>query len=76
MVPVALKDIVEAIAVKIGRPDLLRLGALPSDPAEARLVVADTRRLSREVKWSPTWSLSEGLERTIEWHRQEDSAGL
>ncbi|MEW6141324.1 MAG: NAD(P)-dependent oxidoreductase [Thermodesulfobacteriota bacterium] len=75
-IPVALKDIVEAIAAKIGRPDLLRLGALQSDPSEARLVVADIRRLSQEVKWSPTWSLSEGLDHTIEWHRREDAAAM
>lgn len=42
------------------------LGARPSAPNEAPLVVADTRRL-RSTGWEPRWTLPAGLAETVRW---------
>jgi nucleoside-diphosphate-sugar epimerase len=65
--PIALKDIVNTIGDKLGRPDLIQLGAIPARVNDAPLVVADTGRLANLVGWSPTYDLDAGLERTIAW---------
>lgn len=66
---VSLAEVVETLARTAGRPDLLRLGALPANPSEPQRLTADVRRLREEVGWSHTISLREGLERTVEWWR-------
>lgn len=65
--PTALKDIVMAIGAMLGRPDLIRLGALPARENDVARVVADTRRLRSELPWRPRFDLDTGLRRTIEW---------
>lgn len=57
----SLSDIAHRIATSIGRPELLRLGALPTSPDEPPLIVADVTRLRNEVGWYPTLSLDDGL---------------
>ena len=69
--PVAVKEIVHKIADRLGRPGLAHLGALPAAPNEPPLVVADVRRLSEEVGWTPRYGLDDGLEQTICWWRDE-----
>ena len=68
---VTIEEIVRTIAAKLGRVDLLRLGALSAD--EPRAIVADTRRLKDEVGWSPQYDLERGLEDTIDWWREYSS---
>lgn len=65
--PVALKDVIYKIAERLGRRDLIQLGALPTSASEPRLLVADVSRLSDEVGWSPKYDLDRGLEQTIGW---------
>jgi len=65
----AVKDIVGRIATRLGREDLVRLGAIPTDPDEAPLVVGDVRRLNKELGWRPQYDLDTGLEETIAWWR-------
>jgi nucleoside-diphosphate-sugar epimerase len=65
--PVSIKEVVELIAVKMGRRDLIELGTLDVSEAEAPMVVADTRRLAQEVAWQPKYDLSTGLDDVIEW---------
>jgi nucleoside-diphosphate-sugar epimerase len=65
--PVALKDIIRKIAKKVNLQDLVQLGALPTSANEPPLVVADTRRLTKEVNWVPKYDLDQGLEETISW---------
>lgn len=69
--PVTLREVICKIAAKLGREDLIQLGSIPTRPEEAPLLVADVRRLHDEVDWTPKFDLDMGLERTIEWWREE-----
>ena len=64
---VMLKDVIEMIGNKVGRPDLIRLGWIPSPSDEPSLLVADTRRVREEVNWDPRFNLDTGLDHTIQW---------
>jgi len=65
--PIALRDLIAQAADRIGRRDLVRLGALPTRPTDAPLVLADTTRLRTEVGWQPGIGVAEGLDRTVAW---------
>ncbi len=67
--PVALREIIYKIAEKMGLPDLIHLGYLPTPASDTHLLVADVSRLTDEVGWSPSSDLDAGLEKTIEWWR-------
>jgi nucleoside-diphosphate-sugar epimerase len=67
--PVAIKDVVDRISGKAGRRDLIEFGVIPSDKGTSDSLVADIRRMSDEVGWSPTYDLDRGLEQTISWWR-------
>src|SRR5439155_16206014 len=67
----AIGDVVNGLAARLRRPDLVRLGELPTNPADPPLVAADIRRLREEVGWTPRFSLDEGLADTIAWWRRE-----
>jgi nucleoside-diphosphate-sugar epimerase len=69
--PVALSEIIYKIADKLGRRDLIQLGAVPMSAGEPPLLIADTRRLVDEVGWSPEYDLDSGLDQTIEWWREQ-----
>jgi nucleoside-diphosphate-sugar epimerase len=69
--PVALRDLVARIADKLGRRDLVRLGARAAPAGEPPMVVADVRRLRDAVGWTPRRGLDEGLDDTIAWWREE-----
>jgi nucleoside-diphosphate-sugar epimerase len=68
--PVRVTDVVAAIAAAAGRPELVRLGALPQRPGEPDRLTADVRRLREEVGWSPSVDLHEGAARTVEWWKR------
>jgi nucleoside-diphosphate-sugar epimerase len=64
---VAIKEIASKIAELLGRPDLVRFGALPTSASEPPLLSADVTRLSAEVGFDSRHSLEDGLELTIEY---------
>jgi nucleoside-diphosphate-sugar epimerase len=68
---IALADLIDRIALEIGRPDLVRLGARSAPAVEPPLLVPDVRRLRDEVHWRPQFSLNEGLRDTIGWWREQ-----
>ncbi len=68
--PVLLGDLVNTIASKLGRNDLVRLETKPASPIAPHVLVAETQRLFREVGWSPRYDLEGGLEQTITWWQQ------
>ena len=65
--PVALKNIILKIADKLGRRDLVQLGALPVRDNDPRVLIADVGQLSEKVRWQPKFDLDMGLEQTITW---------
>jgi nucleoside-diphosphate-sugar epimerase len=66
---VTLKEMVAIIAGEIGRPDLLRFGAIPAPTDEPPLLLGDVRRLYDTVGWTPRRDLATGLSETIAWWR-------
>jgi nucleoside-diphosphate-sugar epimerase len=62
--------IVEEIAIAAGRPDQVRLGALPDRAGEPELIVADVTRLREEVGFSPRRELAQGIADTVDWWRE------
>jgi nucleoside-diphosphate-sugar epimerase len=70
---IALMDLIERIALEIGRTDLVRLGARIAPPAEPPLLVPDVRRL-HSLSWRPRLTLREGLTDTIDWWRNHLAA--
>jgi len=71
--PIALSEMIYAIAEKLGRNDLVHLGAIEASPDEPPLLVADTRKLNQQVGWQPQYALDQGLEHTIDWWRQQQN---
>ena len=59
--------VISKIAEKLGRKDLVRLGAIPANPSEPDVLVGDIGRLSEEVGWRPRYSIDQGLTKTIRW---------
>jgi nucleoside-diphosphate-sugar epimerase len=72
---IALKDIITRIGHLVGRPDLIRLGAIPAAATDTPLVVADTTRLASVLSWRPRYDLDEGLTKTIDWWRAQRASG-
>jgi nucleoside-diphosphate-sugar epimerase len=65
--PIALSDLVARAAAAVGRPELVRLGAIPPAPSDAPLVVADVERLRASLGFVPTTDLTRGLAETVAW---------
>lgn len=67
-----LREIVLTIGRLIGRPELVKLGALPARANDVPLVVGANARLN-ELGYSPRFDLESGLEQTIAWWREQKS---
>lgn len=63
---ISVAGLIEKIAQKTPRPDLVRLGARRS-AEEPPLLVPRVERLYNEVKWRPRLSLDAGLSETVSW---------
>jgi len=70
---VTLAELIERIASRIGRVDLVRLGARAA-PEEPPLLIPSTRRLREETSWKPRFTLDEGLTDAIRWWRGQLAA--
>lgn len=75
--PVRVREVVEAIARKLGGDQLLRFGAVATAPEEPRVLTASVARLREEVGWAPKLDLEHGLDETIAWweRRLQAAAG-
>lgn len=62
---IALRDLIALIAETIGRPDLVRYGAVPTREGEPAVLVADVGRLRREVGWAACRSVLEGIRHVV-----------
>ena len=67
---VEIRTVARTLGRLSGRPDLIGVGDLPAGDNEAPRVVADTRRLRREVGWRPSFDLERGLAATLAWEQQ------
>ena len=68
--PTLLRDLILKIGNKLGREDLVELGAIPAAPNEPRVLLADVQRLVDEVGWQPLYDLERGLDDAIAWWRE------
>lgn len=66
-----IATIVKALGEFTGRPDLLRLGALPPRANDAPLVVGDPGAAKHDFGWQATIPLHEGLASTVQWWRDQ-----
>jgi len=66
-----IADLAGTVADLVGRPDLLRIGALPGRAGESPRLVADVTRLHQEVGFRPTVGLDARLAETVAWWRAE-----
>jgi nucleoside-diphosphate-sugar epimerase len=73
---ISLRDIVERIGELLGRPELIRLGAIPAATTDVALVVADPTRLQGALRWQPSVDLDAGLTKTIDWWRAQAQTGI
>jgi nucleoside-diphosphate-sugar epimerase len=71
-----LKSIAEMIAHKIGRPELLRFGAIKAPPDDPKELVADIALLHKHLGWEPEYPLEKSLQDTIEWWKKTRSSQL
>jgi nucleoside-diphosphate-sugar epimerase len=67
--PRPIHEVVEAFGAAAGRPDLLRIGARPSNPAEPSVLTASVDRLRDEVAWTPPRTLEQRIADTVAWWR-------
>lgn len=71
---VSVAELVRMMGEAAGRPDLLRIGALPMRPGEPARLVADIARLRAEVGFTPAISLRQGLADAVAWWRATATA--
>jgi nucleoside-diphosphate-sugar epimerase len=64
---VSIKELVLQIAKSLGKEEDIQLGALPERKNEQPIIVADTTRLKKELRWHQKYSLEEGITDTISW---------
>lgn len=69
-----IRSIVELLGELTGRPDLLRIGALPARANDAPLVVGDPEGAKRAFGWQASIALRDGLRETIDWWRARRAA--
>jgi nucleoside-diphosphate-sugar epimerase len=67
---VRLAEVIALIAEEIGRPELVRLGALPRREGDPAKLLADVSRLREEVGFERRISLGRGIRDTIAWWRE------
>ena len=72
--PISIAHLAYYAAGRLDRENLVELGALEARPDEPPLIVADVRRLRRELGWSPRHGLDQALDQTIDWWRQQLAA--
>jgi len=69
--PVAIRDVVNVIADKLDRRDLVRFGESTDALNGPKLLVADVERLNNEVGWKPSYDLDRGLGQTLDWWKDQ-----
>jgi nucleoside-diphosphate-sugar epimerase len=68
---IRLRDIIRTVAEHVGRPELVRFGAVAARANDAALVVGDPGRARLEFGWEPAVELEQGIESTVSWWREQ-----
>jgi nucleoside-diphosphate-sugar epimerase len=71
---VTVGEVIESIAARVGRPELVQWGAHPRGEGDPPVLLADVGRLREEVGFSPRIELAEGLAAAVEWWRGQAHA--
>ena len=69
--PASVAEIARRIAAHCGRPDLLRLGALPARAGEPARLVPDLARMRDELGFVPRHDLDDSIATAIDWQRAQ-----
>ncbi len=72
---ISIAELIDRVARRIGRADLVRLGARGAPEREPAVLLPDVERLCKELGWRPRYTLTEGLADTIRWWRGRLAAG-
>jgi len=67
--PVTIRQLLESIAMLVGRADLTQFGALAYRDWEPPFICGDNNRL-KQLGWRPEFTLSQGLSQTIKWWKK------
>jgi nucleoside-diphosphate-sugar epimerase len=67
--PLSVADMARRIAARCGRPDLLRLGALPPRAGEPARLVPDLTRMRDDLGFVPRHGRDASIADAIAWHR-------
>jgi nucleoside-diphosphate-sugar epimerase len=70
---VSISQVLDEIGTLIGSSELIDRGARPTPASEPPRIVADVRRLEREVGFRQRISLRDGLASTIDWWRAREA---
>ena len=70
-----VKDIFEAAVAATGNAPPVRWGVMGARPWDTETWVADCTKTRRMLEWSATTRLSEGIAKTVAWHRDRQLAG-
>lgn len=68
--PIRISDYVDLIAKKIGWTGKVNWNTKPARPGEIYLLNTSNEKITRMTGWEPKVSLSEGLDRTIEFWKE------
>jgi nucleoside-diphosphate-sugar epimerase len=68
--PVTIAALMRTLGELLGKPELIRLGALPPRDWDPAYVCGDNQRLRTEARWAPRHTLRDGLAQTIEWWKR------
>ncbi|MCJ2081433.1 NAD-dependent epimerase/dehydratase family protein [Methylobacterium sp. J-090] len=66
---VSVRELLDGLAERTGRPDLLEYGARALGPSEPAVIEAAVARLAEEVGFRPRFTLETGLDDTLAWWR-------
>lgn len=75
-VSVEVRRLAEILGEAMGGHELLRFGARAEGADTAFEILADTSRIQSVIGWTPTITLEDGLEDSINWWRQVAQAQL
>ncbi|WP_102346531.1 NAD-dependent epimerase/dehydratase family protein [Bacillus sp. Marseille-P3661] len=68
-----LNEIIMNVGVRMGHPELIKLGAIKINNYEPKTLVANVRRLHQELNWHPNYSFEQGLDETIAWWKNQQN---